>query len=913
MSFALILRNLTRRRTRTLLGVLGILITLALVTTIQVALDSVSVSFLDLVSLQAGRADLVITRKDGDPYNPTPFDPAEVTRALSAVKAIRGVSPRLSGLAKVQAGSATLDALFVGIDLEKERLLDIAGISPVPSRSVGFCSISKSLAEKLKLAEGSPVVLISEESFSQVQLKVDRVLARQQLLPQQVRDYVILHLDAARELTGLQEGVHGLAGALNNAPDYYDPRDLHGSVMRLKQAGAQWAARLGMEYDLRLPKAAALTAFRDFTSPLRAVFGVFAVLALVIAGLLIYSLLSVAVEERIREYAILRTIGARRRQVWGHVMTESLVMCLAGVIPGILAGVVCARFLTMFVALAMGGNVGAIQLELRPATMLWTLAASILLALISALFPALHATRWKIVDALDPLRRGQVHDPAPKDGNSRPLVLTGLALSALSGVVFFVLPSALFSGNPSLIGTVFLCLLLLMLLGLTLSCLGALPLLQKWLLFLTGGLFSPAAELIERNLRRHRRRHATTALLFSLSVSLVVFIASLVALAARTAISLVEHSTGADVRVHAFGPGNQSLKPLLEGVEGVGRVSEARFLHSRSEYGVAYDVVMTDLVGMRYLWVVPYGVDENLTQVLHPKDEAEAKPAENALRQVCQNISVGLENLTNAFPPVVLSLAAADYLGVQPGDVVQLSFRLGSERADGRFRIAGIRRTLPGFDTFRSRVAHAVGSGLLIPSAEFERLTRTAPAEAFQALYFVQTPADLNEPKQTARKIREQLDVRHRAAVKSTAEQKQDAQAVYWVTQILFAFLLVAAVVIAAFALIASMTATVMERTREVGVLKALGMRRGELLRLFLGEAVILTLSAGMAGGFIGFVLAWLFVVQATVLMEVPVAFTMPYFTLLATVLVSLLAGSIAAYLPTRSLLRRTAAEILRT
>jgi putative ABC transport system permease protein len=219
---------------------------------------------------------------------------------------------------------------------------------------------------------------------------------------------------------------------------------------------------------------------------------------------------------------------------------------------------------------------------------------------------------------------------------------------------------------------------------------------------------------------------------------------------------------------------------------------------------------------------------------------------------------------------------------------------------------------LPGFDNFRSRVAHAVGSGILIPMKAFQEMTQSAPAEAFQALYFIKTAEGSEPQKAVARKLRDRFDLRYRFAVKSTAETKDEARAVYWATQAFFGVLLGIAVTIAVFALIASMTTTVLERTREIGVLKALGMKRGELFRLFLGESVTLTVSAGIAGGAIGFVLAWLFVVQATVLMEITATFTMPYLTLVSTLGISTLAGILAAFLPTRALLRKTAAEILR-
>jgi ABC-type antimicrobial peptide transport system permease subunit len=74
----------------------------------------------------------------------------------------------------------------------------------------------------------------------------------------------------------------------------------------------------------------------------------------------------------------------------------------------------------------------------------------------------------------------------------------------------------------------------------------------------------------------------------------------------------------------------------------------------------------------------------------------------------------------------------------------------------------------------------------------------------------------------------------------------------------------------------------------------------------------VLTLSAGAVGGAIGFCLAYLFVLQAGALIEVPITFTMPYLTFGATFAISLAAGALAAHLPTRRMLGLPAAEILR-
>lgn len=911
-----IVRNLRRRRTRTLMGVLGICLTLALLTAIQVGLDSVSISYLDLVSLQAGKADLVITRTGGDPFNPRSFSPSVVSARLSESPKLLGLAPRWFGIVQVQFRGQEHHAVLIGVNPQRERELGISGLSPEPVLEGEACALSASLATRLKMAPGSRFAVRSASTYGEAQVRLETVLERQLVLPPQIRDYVVVNEATARQILGESEQIHALAGAFREPHSFYDARDLHASVLKLKEAGAAIASQIGPQYDVRLPKAAAITTFREFSSPLRAVFGVFALLALTITGLLIYSLISVSVEERVREYGILRTLGAKRGDIFRLVLGESFLMCFLGVVPGVIGGAGLAVLFLKLAGVAIAAKGGTLAVEISPATLLLTIAGGAALSIGSALVPAWHATRWRIVDALDPLRRGQVAPPPAGEGRAnRPLLASGLAISVLSVVVFFVLPTAVFSGNPSLIGAVLLCLLVAMVLGFTLASVGILPWVQMILARFLRPVFGAAAELAGRNLERHRRRHTTTALLFTLSVSMVIFMASLVALASRTALSLVEQTHGADVRIEAGRIESDSIKSDFSRVEGVNAVSEARYLHSRSEAGIAYDVVISDLVGMRNLWVVPFGVDSDLSKVVYRGGIVCDAGTPDALGELgSHKVLSDRDNsaATNAVPTVILSLAIARFLDVTDGDQVQLSFRLGSERSDARFRVAAIYSALPGFRNVRGRVALAVGSGLLMSLENFKIMTRSAPSEAFQGIYFIQGKGDEKAHQAAAAKIREDFDVRYRFGVSCAAEQKKEARVLYWATQVLFGLLLAVAVVIAVFALIASMASSVMERHREIGVLKALGLRRANLFRLFLAEAVVLTLSAGIAGGVIGFLLAWFFVLQASLLMELATTFTLPYLTFLATVLISLLAGALAAHLPTRTLLHKSAADILR-
>jgi putative ABC transport system permease protein len=912
-SFRYVLRNLNRRRLRTVAGAAGIFLTLALLTAIRVGLDSVSTSYTDLVALQAGKADLVITARGGHLLRPEAFDPDLVRARLEKNAAIRGLAPRWAGLVQLRSDTGTYDAFLIGVDPRAERDLDLWGLHPTPLLEGRSCALSQALAKRLMAGAGAGITARAGSYGEEANLKVEAVFDRQLILPQEIREFLVVNEATARMILAEPQRVHQLAGTFQQPAAYYDSRDLHASVLRLKQAGEAIAAELGTDFEVRLPKAAAITMFQNVASPLQAVFGIFAVLALAVTGLLVYSIVSVAVEERIREYAILRTVGARRGDIFRLVLGESVFLCCLGVVPGVLAGTLAAKLIVTLVELAMRAQVGSVTLAWSSSSLWLMLAAGSVLSIGSALIPALQATRRRIVDALDPLRRGQIQ--ASADGvarGTRPLFLTGLALSLLSVVVFFVLPTAFLSGNSSMIGTVVLCLLLTILLGFTLVALGSLPWIERAVMTALGWVLGPAVELARRNLERHRRRNTTTALMFVLSISLVIFVASLVVLLSRMSMTMVEHFNGADIKLQSDAHDAKGLKPDLLKVAGVNQVSEVRFLRGRSDQGTAYDVVASDLVGMKHLWLVPFGVDADLPRVLFTRHIRYAEGGDDALARLANYVAAESNAGTNSVPPVILSQSVARFLEVHKGDQIQLAFHIGAERHFSRFRVDAICETLPGFDNFRARVANAIGSGVLIPVSCFRELTGDAPEEAVLARYFLKVDGGEAEQKAIAQTIQDRFELRFRFGVKSALEQKQQARILYWTTQVFFGLLLTVAVATAVFALIASMATAAIERRWEIGMLKALGLRRSQLFRMFLAEALGLTLSAGVAGGAIGFALAWFFVLEAGALAEIPVVFTMPYLTFLATFAISVAAGAIAAHLPTRRLLRKTAAEILR-
>lgn len=912
-------RNLARRKLRTAMGVLGVFCTLALLTAIQIGLDAISLSYIDLVSLAAGKADVVVKGEEGEWLESAPIDPRPVLEKLDADLRLRGFAPRVLGLARV-GGGAEAYAVVVGLDLARERALGMDSLAPWPVLRPGECAFSEDLARRM--GAGGKVAMDDIRGRGHGDFTpVRETIASQMLLPQMIKDYVVVDLAAAQALFGTGSRVHQLVASLREPRRFYDARDLHGSVQRLKDAGEEMAAALGREYNVTLPRAAAIAAFSDFSAPVRALFGIFALVALAITALLVHSIVSVSEEERVREHAILRTIGGRRRHVFGLVLTESGLLCLLGVVPGVLAGLVVARAVLGLVNLALEKKGAAIAVELTGGTFLLCLGAGVLVSFGSSLWPALRSTRRRIAASLDPLRRGEIIEPPSGErAFSRALLATGAALAAISTVTFFVLPSALLSGDPSLIGAVVLGLLVLLLIGFTLVALAVQPVMERAVLGALGWAFGPASELAGRNLARQRRRSTTTSLMFALSVSFVLFLASLVALFSRIASTFIEYRMGADIRISAGGAAEDGLAEDLRRVPGVEAVSAITLLRPRSLQGVAYDVVASDVVGMKRLWVVPFGVDPNLEEAFYGRYARFAAGDASAFARLAADGSTGRPGGSGAArvpaavppvpgaepPPIIICLAMARHLGVSRGDLLDLTFQLGAQKRVGRFRIEAVAESMPGFHNFRAREGNAQGAGLLLSRRAFDEMTAGAPPQAYVTFFAVKGSVA------AARTMRSTLALRYRLGVESTVEERRESEVLYWATQVLFALLLCLSVSIAVFGLVASTTSGVAERRREVAVLKAVGLRRGHLFRMFAAEAVVLTVSAGALGALIGYLVAYLFVTQTAVLIELPVVFTMPVLTLLATLGISVVAGLVAAVIATRGLLHKPVAEILR-
>ena len=118
--------------------------------------------------------------------------------------------------------------------------------------------------------------------------------------------------------------------------------------------------------------------------------------------------------------------------------------------------------------------------------------------------------------------------------------------------------------------------------------------------------------------------------------------------------------------------------------------------------------------------------------------------------------------------------------------------------------------------------------------------------------------------------------------------------------------LLALSVIVSLFGIVNTMILTVFERTRELGMLRAVGMTRRQVRRMIRHESVITALIGGFLGFVLGVVLAGLLIARIEF-----IEFTLPIFSLIVFTLAAILVGIVAAIAPARRAARLNVLEAL--
>lgn len=114
------------------------------------------------------------------------------------------------------------------------------------------------------------------------------------------------------------------------------------------------------------------------------------------------------------------------------------------------------------------------------------------------------------------------------------------------------------------------------------------------------------------------------------------------------------------------------------------------------------------------------------------------------------------------------------------------------------------------------------------------------------------------------------------------------------------------------FSLISSMTANILEQTKEISVLRAIGLTQWQMIRLYIYEAFTLVFSSSIMGMFLGILVGYTMILQRTLFTNLPIPFEFPTMIFIAILMASIACAVISTFLPARQIVKYPIAEIIR-
>ncbi|MFG2640581.1 ABC transporter permease [Streptomyces sp. NPDC048370] len=562
---------------------------------------------------------------------------------------------------------------------------------------------------------------------------------------------------------------------------------------------------------------------------------VFSGVALLVSVFSIHNTFAIVVAQRTRENALLRALGASRRQIVGSTLVEAVAVGLVASAAGLLGGIgVAAGLQALFPAIGFPFPEG--ELVISGLSMALPFAVGLLVCVGSALLPAVKAGRTAPLAAL---RETAVDDSGAS--RARAAAGTGLLLAAVAVVLTGVLAA------PSLwlasAGAV-LALAAFVVLG---------PVASSYAVRILGGPLRGANRgLARRNALRSPRRTAATATALMIGVAVVslftVFGASLKATMDQT----VSRSFAGDVAVStpAFGAGGSGLSPrLAPALTALPEVETA--------VGLGQGVAEIDGEG-RALTVTD--------------------PAALARAFDLGGVQGSLDGLGT--DGIAVADTEADKSGLRPGSTTELAFTDGS------------RHTF----TVKAVYAQSELAGDYVITREAWAPHRAQDSDRLVAVGFEDGVSE-----QAGKAAVADVAAEYGNPEVQTRDEYAESSAggIDMMLTLVYA-LLALAVLIALLGIANTLTLAVHERTRELGLLRAVGQTRAQLKAMVRWESVLVAAFGTVGGLALGGFLGWVLVKASDGASDSAFAFAVPPLQLTVVALVGLAAGAVAAWRPAR-------------
>jgi putative ABC transport system permease protein len=580
-------------------------------------------------------------------------------------------------------------------------------------------------------------------------------------------------------------------------------------------------------------------AIGSFLTPALLAFGV---IALFVGAFIIFNTFSITVAQRLREFAMLRTLGATRRQVLTAVTAEALVIGLLSSLIGLACGYLVALGIgALFSAVGFGLPTNSPSLAVR--TVVLALIVGVGVTLLASLGPARRATKIPPIAAL---REGAV---LPR-GRLAPF---GPALAALLAIAGLLLILQGFSGSGSVsqrllgmgIGALLVFIAVAMLARFVVR---PVTRVLGWPLERIAGT---TGRLARENAMRNPARTARTAAALMIGLGLVVFV-SVFAQGLKDGFrSAVTGSLRSNVVMQSstFLPMPAGAEKIVKADPGIALVSSIVADQARLDGSGSHTIEQIDPATFARIWKLKWKQGSDAT--FHELNGRDVLVADD--------------------------LAKSHKLHL--GSTFSLDTRSGQKAT---YVLRGT------YDANNSPL-----TGFLMAPAAFQQISDNRdPINVF-----AETRSG-TDPEAVVARVQRRLEKTYPIVEIKTSDQfvKSQLDAINPIIYLLYA-LLAMSVIISLFGIVNSLVLSIFERTREIGMLRAIGLSRRQTRRMVRYESVITSVIGGILGTVVGLFFGW---VMAKGLENQGIEFSVPVWQLVIFLLVSALAGVLSAILPAR-------------
>ncbi|MFI6935688.1 ABC transporter permease [Streptomyces sp. NPDC050287] len=567
----------------------------------------------------------------------------------------------------------------------------------------------------------------------------------------------------------------------------------------------------------------------------------FAGIAFLVGIFLIINTFSMLVAQRTREIGLMRAIGSSRKQVNRSVLVEALLLGVVGSILGVAAGVGIAIGLMKLMS-AAGMNLTTADLTVKATTPIAGVVLGIVVTVLAAYLPARRAGKISPMAALRDAG-------TPADGRAGMVrALIGLVLTGAGGFALFLAADADKASDGALVlgGGVVLSLIGFVVIG---------PLLTGGVVRVISAVllrpFGSVGRMAERNALRNPRRTGATGAALMIGLALVACLSVVGSSMVASATSELDKSVGADFIVQ----GNQRIVPQAEKA-------------MQNSPGLAHVTRYKE-------------VEATLTAPDGTTDASQVTAADPTYAQDLRRPTTA-GDLSAAYGTNAMSVGS-DYAkehGVRVGDTLTVAFKAGR--------------------TAKLKVAAITDDDVVIDQGarylSIETMSKYLPADQIPPNSVMFAEAKKGQEEQAYAALKKTLHGYPQYQVRDQTDYKQELKDQIGQLLNMVYGLLALAIIVAVLGVVNTLALSVVERTREIGLMRAIGLSRRQLRRMIRMESVVIALFGALLG--LGLGMGWGATAQKLLALEGLNVLEIPWPTIIGVFIGSAFVGLFAALVP---------------